>query len=39
VAEVKELAAESGVSAGAFFSFIASLHEGSHEDCDEALGG
>jgi hypothetical protein len=39
VAEVKELASGSGISPGALFSFIASLHEGSHEDCDEALGG
>jgi hypothetical protein len=28
-----------GVPAGlAFFSFVARLHEGSHEGCDEALG-
>lgn len=39
VGEVKELAAELGASPGALFSFIASLHSGSHGDCDEALGG
>jgi hypothetical protein len=39
VSEVKGLAAEQGVSPGALFSFVASLHEGSHEACDEALGG
>jgi hypothetical protein len=37
-AEVKEIAAQLGVSPGAVFSFIASLHEGSHEACDEVLG-
>jgi hypothetical protein len=39
VAEVKELAAGLGAPPGALFAFIAGLHEGSHEDCDEALGG
>jgi hypothetical protein len=39
VSEVKGLAAEQGVSPGALFSFVASLHEGSHDACDEALGG
>jgi hypothetical protein len=39
VQEVKDAAAQMGVPAGAFMSFIASLHSGSHEACDEALGG
>ena len=39
IREVKELAAGEGVPAGAFISFIAQLHSGSHEACDEALGG
>lgn len=40
VGEVKALAAGlGGVPAGALMRFIASLHVGSHEDCDEALGG
>jgi hypothetical protein len=39
VSEVKGLAAAQGVSPGSLFSWIASLHEGSHEDCDAALGG
>ena len=37
VGEVKELAAFFGVRPGALFSFIASLHAGSHALCDEAL--
>jgi hypothetical protein len=39
VNEVQELAADQGVAPGALFSFIASLHSGSHEACDAALGG
>jgi hypothetical protein len=39
VSEVKELAAFVGVKPGALFSFIASLHAGSHAQCDEALEG
>jgi len=39
VGEVKELAAFLGVMPGALFSFIASLHAGSHAACDEALEG
>lgn len=39
VGEVKELATLFGVKPGALFSFIASLHAGSHADCDEALEG
>ena len=39
VGEVKGLAASQGVTAGSLFAWIASLHEGSHEDCDIALGG
>lgn len=39
VGEVKELAAFFGVKPGALFSFIASLHAGSHAECDEALEG
>ena len=37
--EVKELAAALGWRPGALFSFIADLHAGSHEACDEALEG
>ena len=37
VGEVKELAGLFGVKPGALFSFIASLHAGSHAECDEAL--
>lgn len=33
---VKAVAAELGVSPGTIVSFVASLHEGSHEACDEA---
>jgi hypothetical protein len=39
VSEVKDLAVFLGVKPGALFSFIASLHAGSHADCDEALEG
>lgn len=39
VGEVKALAAGLGVPPGALMRFIASLQAGSHEDCDEALGG
>jgi hypothetical protein len=39
VVEVKELAVFLGAKPGALFSFIASLHAGSHADCDEALEG
>jgi hypothetical protein len=39
VAEVKELAAFFGVKPGALFRFIASLHAGSHAECDEVLEG
>jgi hypothetical protein len=39
VGEVKELAAFFGVKPGALLSFIASLHAGSHAECDEALEG
>jgi hypothetical protein len=35
--EIKEISAAIGLPPGALFAFIASLHEGSHEDCDEAL--
>jgi hypothetical protein len=37
VGEIKEFAAFLGVPAGGLFSFVASLHAGSHEACDEAL--
>jgi hypothetical protein len=36
-AEIKEIAATLGLPPGALFGFIASLHEGSHAACDEAL--
>jgi hypothetical protein len=39
VGEVKEFASFLGVKPGALFGFIASLHAGSHADCDEALEG
>jgi hypothetical protein len=39
VAEVKELATAFGVRPGTLMSFIAQLHAGSHESCDEVLGG
>jgi hypothetical protein len=39
VAEVSELAPALGFkNRGDLISFIAKLHEGSHEDCDKALG-
>jgi hypothetical protein len=38
VAEVREGAGDLGIPAGAIFSFIAELHEGSHEACDAAVG-
>jgi hypothetical protein len=39
IAEVDELAPALGFkNRGDLISFIAQLHEGSHEDCDEALG-
>jgi len=37
VGEVKAFAGELGLPPGALFAFIASLHEGGHEQCDEAL--
>jgi hypothetical protein len=33
---VKAIAGELGVPPGALYSFVAHLHEGSHEACDEA---
>jgi hypothetical protein len=39
IGEVKELASFFGVKPGALLSFIASLHAGSHAQCDEALEG
>ena len=39
VGEIKELAGFFGVKPGHLFSFIAHLHAGSHEGCDEALSG
>jgi hypothetical protein len=36
-AEVRALAAQLGISPGQIISFVASLHEGSHEACDAAL--
>jgi hypothetical protein len=35
--EIRGLAFVLGLPPGALFSFVASLHEGSHADCDEAL--
>lgn len=35
--EVRRIAAALGVPVGRVYAFIASLHEGSHEACDEAL--
>ena len=35
--EIKEIAEAIGLPPGALFAFVASLHEGSHADCDEAL--
>jgi hypothetical protein len=37
VSEVKSFAGELGLRPGMLFAFIASLHEGGHEQCDEAL--
>jgi hypothetical protein len=37
VGEVKSIATSLGLPPGAVFAFIASLHSGSHADCDEAL--
>lgn len=37
VGEVKSIASSLGLPPGAVFAFIASLHAGSHADCDEAL--
>jgi hypothetical protein len=37
VGEVKSIATSLGLPPGAVFAFIASLHAGSHADCDEAL--
>ena len=39
IGEVKELATSFGLRPGALLSFIARLHAGSHELCDEALEG
>ena len=39
VTDVKELAGLFEVQPGALFSFVASLHSGSHAECDEALEG
>ena len=35
---IRGLAGDLGVSPGAVTSFLAKLHEGSHEACDEAAG-
>ena len=35
---LREVAAGLGVPPGAIFSFIATLHEGSHEACDAVIG-
>jgi hypothetical protein len=37
VGEVKSIASSPGLPPGALFAFIASLHAGSHAECDEAL--
>jgi hypothetical protein len=37
VGEIKELAATFGARPGTLFAFVASIHAGSHADCDEAL--
>jgi hypothetical protein len=37
VAEIKSFADSLGVPGGALFAFVASLHEGGHDQCDEAL--
>jgi hypothetical protein len=37
VGEVKSIATSLGLPPGAVFAFIASLHAGSHAECDEAL--
>jgi hypothetical protein len=39
VAEIKEVAELLGAPAGGVIAFVASLHAGSHADCDEALEG
>jgi hypothetical protein len=39
VGEIKALATLLGLPPGAIFRFVASLHAGSHADCDEALEG
>lgn len=36
LAEVKTAASELGIPQGAIFSFVAKLHAGSHQACDEA---
>jgi hypothetical protein len=35
----REFAGAAGITPGAIVSFVASLHEGSHEACDEAIFG
>jgi hypothetical protein len=35
--EIKSIAATLGLPPGAVFSYIASVHAGSHAECDEAL--
>jgi hypothetical protein len=37
VGEIKAIAASLALPPGAVFAFIASLHAGSHAECDEAL--
>jgi hypothetical protein len=36
---IRDLADQLGVTPGAVVKFIAQLHEGSHEACDEAIEG
>lgn len=38
VGEVESIATSLGLPPGVVFAFIASLHAGSHAECDEALG-
>ena len=38
VGDVKSIATSLGLPPGAVFAFIASLHAGSHAECDQALG-